>query len=463
MGIIKWLKGVINNMFRTDAKKIFDVNICMTDRMESAIKEWRDITSGEPPWKDTGDDIDTINFAAFISKDIAKKVCLDIDISATGSRGKYTQSVVNELKKVLRNKVEDGCRLGGIMFKPNGSDNPANCIDYIKADNFFVTDKNSNGDITGCIFVDWYNENKRYYRRFEYHRFEGDIYRITNKAFVSSTRTSLGREIDLGLTKWDGIEPETGIENIKKPLYSYFRYPGNNIIEEESPLGVAVFAGALKELKDLDIAWSRKSGEVEDSKHMTFVPPEAIQFAERHKTNLPRFIKSLDMGSEPGSTIHEHTSTLLTDKRISDLNSILSLISTKCGFSQGQYTFDGKTSMMTATEVESSNTETIETIKEIRDTLRDAIDQLLYAVNVYADLYNLAPLGEYEVTYSFGDLTYSYEEDRSRHWQYVQQGKYPLWKYYVEFEGMSEVEAKQVVEEAKAENEKKDRNLFEEE
>lgn len=463
MGFLKWLKGVISNMFRTDARKIFNVDICMTDRMESAISEWKSIASGEPPWKSTDDDIDTINFAAFISKDIAKKVCLDIDISVTGSRGKYTQFVVDELKKVLRDKVEDGCRLGGIMFKPNGSDNPANCIDYIMANNFLVTDKDSNGNILGCIFLDRHTENKRYYKRFEYHRFEDGIYRISNKAFVSSIETSLGNEITLEATKWSGIEPEAGIENIKRPLFSYFRYPGNNTIEDGSPLGVAAFSGVLKELRDLDIAWSRKSGEVEDSKHMTFVAPEAVQFAEKHRTKLPRFVKGLDMGVSSEKTIQEHVSTLLTDQRISDINSILSLISTKCGFSQGQYTFDGKTAMMTATEVESSNTETIETIKEIRDALRDAIEQLLYAVNVYADLYDLAPLGEYETSYSFGDLTYSYEEDRTRHWQYVQQGKYPLWRYYVKFEGMSEEEARQVVEEAKDENEKKGRNLFEEE
>ena len=49
-----------------------------------------------------------------------------------------------------------------------------------------------------------------------------------------------------------------------------------------------------------------------------------------------------------------------------------------------------------------------------------------------------------------------------RHWQYVQQGKYPLWMYYVNFEGMSEKEAKEVVAEAKSEN-KTEQGLFGEE
>ena len=75
---------------------------------------------------------------------------------------------------------------------------------------------------------------------------------------------------------------------------------------------------------------------------------------------------------------------------------------------------------------------------------------------------NLAPVGVYEVNYDFGDITYNWEEDRARHWQYVMQGKYPLWVYYVKFEGMGEEDAKLLVAEAKSENEPQE-GLFGEE
>ena len=97
MGLIKWLKGVINDMFKTELEKVFDTEVYMTDKMENAINLWQNITSGEPPWKNKEDDIDTINFAAFIAKDVAKKVCLDIDINVTGARGEYLQKIVDKL------------------------------------------------------------------------------------------------------------------------------------------------------------------------------------------------------------------------------------------------------------------------------------------------------------------------------------------------------------------------------
>ena len=45
------------------------------------------------------------------------------------------------------------------------------------------------------------------------------------------------------------------------------------------------------------------------------------------------------------------------------------------------------------------------------------------------------------------------EEDRERWWKYVVQGKVPAWQYFVKFEGMTEDDAKAMVEEAKPKEE----------
>ena len=45
-------------------------------------------------------------------------------------------------------------------------------------------------------------------------------------------------------------------------------------------------------------------------------------------------------------------------------------------------------------------------------------------------------------------ITYSYEEDKQSWWKYRIQGDVPPWMYYVKFEGMSEEEARAMVEEA---------------
>ncbi|MCM1295603.1 MAG: hypothetical protein NC311_08670 [Muribaculaceae bacterium] len=459
MGLINWFKGVIDKMFRKDAEKIFGIDTVYSAKMENAIMLWSKIVDGKPPWESEDDDIASINFAKFITSDTAKKICLDIDINVTGSaRADYIAMVIQDLKKVLRDKVEDACCTGGIMFKPNGSSGTS-CIDYVMPNEFIVTEKNANGDIRGCIFLDFVQKGDKFYKRLEYHRFVGDIYMISNKAFVSRGESTLGREVSLSaIDEWVDIAPEVFIENLDKPLFAYYKMPYNNTIDLNSPLGVSVFSNALKELKDLDVAWSRKSGEIEDSKHMTIMSPSVIQYANHHKQKLPRFVKGMDMDVN-GETIHEHVATLLTEQRINDINSILAMISTKCGFSQGEFCLDPRTGMVTATQVEADDRETIETIKDMRDALKDTLEHLIYIINAYCSLYGYAPVGVYETSYSFGDLTYNWEEDRARHWQYVQQGKFPLWRYYVMFEGMSEDEAKELVAEAQEENNQK--GLFE--
>lgn len=467
MSAYTFVKNIAGRMFnfKSDAEKAFNVDESVSSVMDANIALWGKIVSGAPPWVDNQDNIDTINFASFLCSDIAKKVCLDIDINVTGSeRADYLQSVTNALKTVIRDKVEDAAGIGGIMFKPNGSSSINNCIDYVKNGDFIVTEADGNGNILGAIFRDYIQQGKKYYTRLEWHRFKGDVYIISNKAFVSDNENVLGREISIqSVPQWKDLQPDIYVGNIDKPLFAYFKLPYNNVIDGNSPLGVAAFANAITELKDLDIAWSRKSLEVEDSKHLTFADTSMIQSSKFFKIKLPRFIKTYDPGTGHEDKIHEHVATLLTEQRITDINSILSLISTKCGYSQGQFVLDRKTGAITATQVEADDQETIRTIKDIRDALRDCMDNLLYAINVYADLYNMTPAGRYKTDYAFGDLTYNWEEDRVRHWQYVQQGKYPLWRYYVKFEGMSEKEAKAVVEEAKKENDTGGSSIFNEE
>ena len=187
---------------------------------------------------------------------------------------------------------------------------------------------------------------------------------------------------------------------------------------------------------------------------MTFVGQQLIKYAENNAVKLPRFVRGVGMGLNDTDTtaIHEHVPTMLTEDRIKDINFDLSLAGVKCGFSEGVFVLDGQRGMITATQVEADDRDTIQTIKEERDALSDALDQALYGVDAMLTLYDTVPIGAYEVTYNFGDITYSYEEDKASWKTYAAQGWIPKWLYFVKFEGMSEEEAKALTQEASAEN-----------
>lgn len=443
----------------TSIEKVFGVELISSHEMNTALRNWDRISTGKPPWLNAADEIETINMAKHISDTRAKLTTLDIGIAVSGSpRADYLQDLADDLLKRLPDRVTEADRLGGIMIKWNGE-----TWDFILPGNFGITAKDDNGEIVGAIFAAHTSQGSAHFTRLEYHRFEGNtvdggkLYKISNKAFKNQLSTkgevTLGAEVSLDkVDAWAHMEPEVTIANLEAPLFAYYRVPGANTIDPASPLGLSVFANALTELKAVDIAVSRKNTEVVDSKHITFVGQALIQNAEKRAVELPRFVKGLGMGLNDTETsaVHEHVPTMLTEQRIKDINFNLSMAGVKCGFSEGVFVMDGQTGMITATQVEADDRDTIQTIKADRDALRDALEQAIYGANALITLYGLAPLGEYEINFNFGDITYSYEEDKAAWRSYAMQGWVPKWLYFVKFEGMSEEEAKAMTAEAEA-------------
>ena len=265
MGIIAAIKGWWSKMFfKADAKRIFDTDILLSDTMDTAIRTWNQIYAGHPKWVDQDSHVKTINFAKSVSSETARLTCLDLSIKISGSpRADYLQGVIDNMFVKIREYVEKGCVNGTVILKPNGDG-----IDCFDPQRFLPTEIDGNGNIRAGIFFDFYEQSKRFYKRLEYHRFVNDVYLVSNRCFISSSSTSLGVPIDMEKTPWKGLMPEAAIENLEKPLFSVFKTPMANNIEPESPLGMSIFAEALEELKDLDVAYSRNAGEIFDSERI---------------------------------------------------------------------------------------------------------------------------------------------------------------------------------------------------
>lgn len=446
--IFEFIKGVINKMLPNNAvKNIFGAEPLVDKEIMQYIEAWSDIYSGNAPW--LLNDIKSINLSKTISEELARLATMEIDISVTGSqRANYLQEQVNILKDKLRTNLEYGCALGGIMFKPNG-----HSIDFVKPQNFMPTSTDSQGNINGCIFADYVQQDGRKYVRLEYHRFNSEgQYIITNKAFIYNN-DSIGREIDISdIDVWSNIKEEVVVNNLKKPLFSYFKMPVGNNLNINPTLGISCFANSIQQLEDLDIAYSRFADENEDSYKVIFLSQPAVHsFTHRQRKKLPRHIIGLDLGIDADNTISEHNPVLQTTVRKEGINFLLSIIGYQCGFSPGYFNFNEKTGLVTATQVEADQQRTVQTVSDIRKALQTALDDLIYAISCYADLYNTAPSGKYEISYYFKDITVSFEEDRARVYQLVLSGIFPKWKYLMEYEGYTEEEARQLVFDAQSE------------
>lgn len=482
MGIIQTIKRWWDSLWQKEAQDKFGVETIGSDVMKAALNEWVNIYQGKPDWAlpdDKGNvDIESFNFAKKLCNETAHLVTLALGITVEGSaRAEWINSFMESYIARLKNgECEKACAFGYIILKPNGEG-----IDYVMPWDFCPTHA-TDGKVDGGIFFDHYHKpgDKWYYTRLEWQRFEDvaedvRIFRITNRTYKATGTNGIGQECSMKETVWAHLQEDVAYQNIEQPLFSIFKMPLSNNIDMSSPLGVSIFSNAQKELKSLDIAWTRLEDEIFDSQKITFLGdmlidepgrPVRSRFApggavDKAGKALPRHVRILP-GSTTGDEYHEVNPALQTADRLSGIDHFLNLVGVKCGYSTGQFVLNGRTGHVTATQVEADDRETIQYIKQIRDSFQSATDGLIYALDKYADIYGLAPVGVYEVNYDFGDITYNWEEDRARHWQYVTLGKYPLWLYYVKFEGMSEEEAKAVAAEAKSENEPKE-GLFGEE
>ena len=454
-------------IFKRRAEEDFQVKEITSPQMKDVISRCADMYRGVPYWVSAEDNIKTINFAKAVCSETARLATLGIKIQiGGGARGTWLQEQIDKVYFNLRHWVEYGCAYGTVIVKPNGSG-----FDVFTPFDFMITESDSNSNITGIIFKDSYADNDRYYTRLEYHYFDSSHpegfrpYYIRNKAYMSHSSQSMGDPIALARTKWADLMEDSGPimktngEQLDGPMFGVFRTPQANNVDLGTALGLPIYADAIEEMKDLDVAYSRNAGEIFDSEKIILADDRLMYDSGKNlKTRgvadvkLPHYVKNV-FGNSPEEFYQEINPQLNTDTRLSGINALLSQIGYKCGFSNGYFVFNEATGIQTATGVEAEQQRTVQLVKDVRDKLEACLNGAIYAMSVYADLYNLAPVGNYEVVYDFGDILYSYEADKQQWYAYAVQNRIPFWYYLVKFEGFTKEEARALVEEAQPKEE----------
>ena len=449
----------LKNILVSTVKSELDLKSLTPEALDDFIEDCIDIYEGRPWWIDEENGVVTVNYAKAVCNEVARLTCMNIEATADGSaRAEWLQDQYDKnVKDYIRNWVELGCGEGTVILKPNGEG-----VDLFPYDQFMITNAKNN-KITGAVFIDQqYDQNEdEWFIRLEEHKREDDKYIIRNYCYVSDSKDSLGEPIELENTPWAEMEEEVTIENVEGMLFAVFRMPSANTFKTDSPLGLPIFADAIQEMEDLDVAYSRNAQEIFDSSRTVLLDSDrliatgerarAMDRMERLKAfKLPRFIRSIE-GTGSGDIYHEINPSLNTAVRQQGIDALLSQISFKCGFSNGYFTFNQKSGMVTATQVESDDRRTLQLISDVREKLKQCLDDLFYALDKFADLYGLSPSGDYEISYDFADLTLNEDEDRARWYQYVVAGQVPFWKFLTMYEGFTEDEAKELADMMKEE------------
>ena len=311
--------------------------------------------------------------------------------------------------------IEKAAALGGASFKvwrdakydSEGKEIPDTGrlkIGYAMADQFVPTAWD-NAEITEGVFISRTAKGGYYYTRLEWHSWDGLTYTITNQLYRApmfrnnnpkEPQDILGMRVPLAEI-YPLLDEETTVEGVEKSLFSYFRTPTANNIDDNSPLGVSIYANAMETLHALDITFDSFVREFRLGKKRIIVPARMIKTVIDPQTGEQRrYFDATDETYEALSTddpdslkIQDNSVELRVEEHVAAMNAFLNIFCLQIGLSAGTFSFDAKSGLKTATEVVSENSKTYKTVKNFQNMLRPAIVRLVDNIIAVASLYDM--------------------------------------------------------------------------
>ncbi len=355
----------------------------------------------------------------------------------------------NGFYKMFQRYLEYMFAESGFVGKPYFEDGTIK-ISWVTADNFAPLSSN-NDEIIEAVFMNQTRKGKKFYTLLEWHEWKDKEYVITNELYQSLNSNDLGTKVPLSLLYPD-LEEVVTIQNLKRPLFVYFKPNIANNFDTSSVLGVSLIANALDTLKTLDIAFDSFQREFVLGKKKIIVPESAVKTVMDPRTGeFVRYFdaddevyQALNVGDMDSNQVKDIQVVLRVEEHISAINALLNILAMQVGFSAGTFTFDGQ-GVKTATEVVSENSKTFRTKNAHETLIEEGLKELIQTICQVAELYDVFSVpGDFEISIDFDD---SIAEDRQANATYygglVSQGLMPKVKAIMRIFDLTEEEAKE--------------------
>ena len=274
-------------------------------------------------------------------------------------------------------------------------------IGYTMASQFVPTAWD-NSKVTSGIFVSREAKDGFYYTTVEWHRLDGTTYRVTNDLYRNPIKATEEPQNILGwwypLNEiYPLLSPDTTISDVHHSFFQYIRPFGANYADDNSPLGMSIYAPALNTLHGIDIMFDSLQREFVLGKKRIISPARAMKMSAGVNGGRPeRYFDADDEVWEALATdnpedlkVVDNSVDLRVDQHITGINGNLAILCAQIGFDPGTLSFDATRGLKTATEVISENSKTFGTVKAHENIIRDSITQMIDAIIELAVHYGL--------------------------------------------------------------------------
>ena len=296
-------------------------------------------------------------------------------------------------------------------------------IGYTMASQFVPTAWD-NSRVNAGIFISREARDGYYYTVVEWHKLDGTTYRVTNDLYRMPIKEAEEPQNILGWwyplnEMYPLLSPDTTIEDVQNAFFQYIRPFGANYADDNSPLGMSIYAPAMNTLHGIDIMFDSLQREFVLGKKRIIAPARAMKQVGGIGGRLQRYFDADDEVWEALATdnpedlkIVDNSVGLRVNEHITGINGDLAILCSQIGFDPGTLSFDASKGLKTATEVISENSKTFGTVKAHENIIRDSLRQMVDAIFELAVHYGLTWEGKtiesliaggYEVAVTFDD------------------------------------------------------------
>ena len=401
MNFFSLIKSAVNKFFNKNETVV-------SHEMQTQSEIWHDIYLNNGIW--LKNDVISLRLPTAITSELSRLVFTESEIT-TDEKSQY-KAIIDDFTNRLDDEFETALAFGGMMFKPFLSHGKI-FIDLIRADCFapvaFV------GKVmTSAIFISKKVIGNACFTLIEYHDFneENRTHTIKNKVCKSLNSEIIGWECSFSeVPEWSGLVAEITFTNVEKPLFSYFRVPSANDIDLDSPLGVSVYARAVDLIRQADEQWARIEWEYESKETALDVSQDMIKENALPKRKN-RIYRKYDVDNLDGNFYNIFSPEIRDSAQFNYFNRILQRIEFNCGLAYGTLS-DPQTVEKTAEEIRTSKQRSYTQVSAIQRNLETAINDLFYAVSVYAKIGGISSKNA-EIVCTWGD---SVLEDTDKEFQ----------------------------------------------
>lgn len=369
-----------------------------------------------------------------------------IDLVLTENNFTVKANEMQELKSAL-GTVAYVPRVIGQEISESGNIVPGNAsgivLDYVTIENIYPLSW-QNGYISECAFSSEVTRGGKDYLYLQIHRRENNGNYVIENRIYRYDNEQLADEQLANVKGFENIPPVVHTGSDKRQFVIDRPNIANNV-NYLLPTGIAIYANAIDVLQGVDIAFDSYVNEFKLGKKRIMVKPSAAQYLDGTPAFDPDDVVFYVMpeDTEDGAVVTPIDMTLRTAEHNTGIQDQLNILSSKCGFGETYYRFDGG-SVATATQVISENSTMFRTIKKMEIVLEQALVELCRILLRMGNTAMNAVLNEdVEISIDFDDsIIEDKQTDFSRDMQLLQAGIMNDWEFRSKWMNEDEATAK---------------------